>query len=94
MVLDPGNRFSKRITILSLRYQKKLNYIAITWTVTVSFFIGMISYGLVSWNILKDNVEELIIFVTILLFIEIACIAVLMWLYSENKEIMKEIKSL
>ena len=76
---------TKELTLLSLDYQKYLTQTGIIWTVGISFFIAIISYGLVSWESL--NQKTLIFLGIILIMVEISFIATYFWVNNKKESL-------
>jgi len=66
----------------------------IIWTVAISFFVGIVSYILVSIESLSKNIFALIMLCLILVFLEIIFISIHFWVDRKKQEISKIIRNL
>lgn len=82
----------KEIILLNFRYQTYLTYISVIWTVGISLFMGILSYMIVSINLLSKNLYLLIILSLILIFLEIAFISVYFWINNKKENIEMIVK--
>ncbi|MBS3077788.1 hypothetical protein J4233_06005 [Candidatus Pacearchaeota archaeon] len=83
---------NKDLALLNLKYQDYLTYIGVIWTVAISFFVAIVSYLLVS--IPNLSFLRITIGLLILVFIEIAFIAIYFFLNTEKNRIKEKISHL
>ena len=81
----------RKIILLTLKYQNYLTYTSVIWTVAISFFVAIISYILISFEMLSENLSLLILLISLLIFIEIAFISIYFWLNNKKDGIEKVI---
>ena len=84
----------KELTKLNFKFQEYLNYINIIWTIAISLFIAVMSYIMISWQNIKQQLFTLITLEAILIFVEIAFLAALFWITKKKNNIKQQIENI